>query len=254
MILKTIIDLDNNYYLEIITNTIDLPADGIDIENLKLINILKEKRLLLKVNFNNFSKKQYKKLLKRLLFIKKIISKSKTKIGKSEDLKILLGYIINYDENNKEQNDFVLAINAIIAYNTRYKQYRYIYDTVCNYLDGHFYGKNVCDFKDNHCPVTANTSTITGCCKHFKYRWLGPLSKLVVCEHLNKDYTCGVKCIGCKLYTCHYLEKKGIKFRIKDFLLLDAFFNPLQKYVIKYMVYTPRDKVIKRLMKISFFS
>lgn len=60
-------------------------------------------------------------------------------------------------------------------------------------------------------------------------------------------FTCGVKCISCKLFTCDYLEKKGIKFRIKDILLLDAFFNPIQKYFIKYMVFTPKEKIIRRL-------
>ena len=44
------------------------------------------------------------------------------------------------------------------------------------------------------------------------------------------------------------LVDEGVKFRIKDILLLDTFFNSLQKYFIKYMVFTPKDKIIKRLM------
>ena len=44
------------------------------------------------------------------------------------------------------------------------------------------------------------------------------------------------------------LSHVGVKFRIKDILLLDTFFNSLQKYFIKYMVFTPKDKIIKRLM------
>ena len=72
---------------------------------------------------------------------------------------------------------------------------------------------------------------------------------MVQCEYLDKNtYKCNAKCISCKLFTCDYLEKKGIKFRIKDILLLDTFFNSLQKYFIKYMVFTPKDKIIKRLM------
>ena len=50
------------------------------------------------------------------------------------------------------------------------------------------------------------------------------------------------------VFTCDYLEKKGIKFRIKDMLLLDTFFNPLQKYCIKYKVFTPKEKIIKWLI------
>ena len=72
---------------------------------------------------------------------------------------------------------------------------------------------------------------------------------MVQCEYLDKNtYKCNAKCISCKLFTCDYLEKKGIKFKIKDMLLLDTFFNPLQKYCIKYKVFTPKEKIIKWLI------
>ena len=45
-----------------------------------------------------------------------------------------------------------------------------------------------------------------------------------------------------------YLRSKGVQFKIKDILLLDTFFNPIQKYFIKYMVFTPKEKIIKRLI------
>ena len=245
--MKTRIDLDNNYFLKIVNNTEDFLIDIIDLEHLNLINIFKKKNFLLKIDFSKLNKKIYKKVLKKLYFIKKIISKSKIEIGKVEESKILLGYIINYDENNKYEKELILAINAIF-FNNRYERYNYIYDTVCDYLDSYFYGKNLCDFKNNKCGEKRNTSSVTGCCHHFKNKWLGPFSKLVLCEYLKEDYTCGAKCISCKLFTCDYLEKKGIKFKIKDILLLDVFFNPLQKYFIKYMVFTPKEKIIKRLM------
>ena len=243
--MKTIINLDNSYYLKVY-NTNDIPKYVTDIKDLKLFSILKRERLILKIDFNTFNKKQYKRILKRLLFIKKIILKSK--IGIKEDSKILLGYITNYNENNKDQNDFILAINAIF-YKTRYERYIYIYDTVCDYLDIVFYGKNICDFKNNQCGEKRNTSSVVGCCRHYKYKLIGPFyPRWVVCEHLTDDYKCGAKCIACKLYTCDYLKKKRIEFKIGDILLLDVFFRPLQKYYIKYMVYTPKEKIIKRLM------
>ncbi len=243
---KLSINLDNNYYLKIVNNVKEITINSIDIRNLNLYNILKKEKLILRIDFNSFDKKQYKKILKRLLFIKKIISKNG--IGIMENSKFLLGYIINYNQDSKEQNDFILAIN-VIFYKTRYERYNYIYDTVCDYLDNFFYGKNLCDFKDNKCGEKKGTTSVMGCCRHYKYKLLGPLySKLVNCEHLTKEYKCGAKCISCKLYTCDYLRKKGIVFKIKDILLLDVFFRPLQKYYIKYMVYTPKEKVIKRLM------
>ena len=208
--LEAVIELDNNCFFKTTNNLNILPLDIIDIKSLNLVKIIKMKNFLLKINFNTLNKSSYKNILRKLLFIKKIYT---NKLGITENSKKLLGYIINYNQNNKEQNDFILAINAIF-YNTRYERYNYIYDTVC----------------------------------HYKSKFLGPLTKFVLCEYLGEDYSCTAKCISCKLFTCDYLEKKGIKFKIRDILLLNTFFNPLQKYFIKYMVFTPKEKILKRLM------
>ncbi len=249
--MNTVIDsirLDNDYNIQIINNNKQITdKKAVDIQNLNLNKVIKNKKLMLNIDFEKITKKQYKRILKRLLFIKNIASKINIEIGTLENNKKIIGYLINFNSTNQEHNDFIQAINAIF-YNTKYERYNYIYDTVCNYLDNYFYGKNLCDFKNNKCGEKMNTSSITGCCHHFKNKWIGPLSKLVLCEYLKEDYTCGAKCISCKLFTCDYLEKKGIKFRIKDILLLDTFFNPIQKYFIKYMVFTPKEKIIKRLM------
>ena len=245
---KTTIELDNNYILDVINNEKELVQNAIDIKKIKLFEILKCNEFILKINFNNIDENEYKRILKKLLNIKNIIIKSKVKVGAKKENKYLLGYILNYNEKNQKQNDFILALNAIF-YNTRYERYNYIYDTVCNYLDSFFYGKNLCDFKENQCGEKRNTTSLTGCCHHYKNRFLGPFTKFVPCEYLNKNtYTCDAQCISCKLFTCDYLEKKGVKFRIKDILLLNTFFNPLQKYFIKFMVFTPKEKIIKRLM------
>ena len=161
----------------------------------------------------------------------------------------MLGYVLNYNETKKEQNDFLNAVNAIF-YNNRYEMYNYIYDNVCDYLDGFFYGKNYCDFKNNKCGEKINTSSNIGCCRHYKNKLLGPLlpNNFTPCEYLKEDHTCSAKCLGCKLFTCDYLRKKGIRFKMKDILLLDVFFNPLQKYYIKVKVFTPKEKILKRLM------
>ncbi|MGN1300381.1 MAG: hypothetical protein ACI4VC_03455 [Clostridia bacterium] len=248
--MKDIIDLDNNYYLKVVNENNEIPFGTISIENLKLIKALKKEKIIFQIDFNKFSKKEYKKILKKLLFVKNIAMKMKKKFGVDEDKKKIVAYIINFNENDVSQQDFISGINAIF-YNTRYERYNYIYDTVCNYLDSYFYGKNLCDFQNNKCGEKRNSPSTTGCCHHFKHKALGPLSKLVLCEYLNKEnYTCDAKCLSCKLFTCDYLESKGIKFKIKDILLLDTFFNPLQKYFIKYMVFTPKEKILKRLMKL----
>lgn len=248
--MKDIINLNDNYYIKVVNKTNEIPYKAISIENLKLIKVLKEKEIFFQIDFDKFSTREYKKILKKLLVFKNIAMKMKKKIGIDEKERRIVVYIINFNEKSEFQKEFISGINAIF-YNTKYERYNYIYDTVCDYLDRYFYGKNLCDFQNNKCGEKRNTSSTTGCCHHFKHKTLGPFSELVLCEYLNKEnYTCDAKCLSCKLFTCDYLEKKGIKFKIKDLLLLDTFFNPLQKYFIKYMVFTPKEKILKRLMKL----
>ena len=248
--METIINLKNNFYLKVIDDVNNLPEQVINIETITSKDLKKEK-ILLKLDFNTLEENKYKKIIKKLLFIESRAIKKKIEIGSPRDSKILLGYVINYNESNKHQNDFISAINAVFC-NTRYERYNYIYDEVCDYLDSFFYGKNLCDFKDNKCGEKRNTSSNVGCCHHYKNKILGPLlsNNLIPCEYLKEDHSCGAKCISCKLFTCDYLEKKGIKFRIRDIFLLDTFFNPLQKYFIKTMVFNPKNKIINRLLKL----
>ena len=67
---------------------------------------------------------------------------------------------------------------------------------------------------------------------------------------LSLDEYYDILAIGLCKAALNFDESKGIKFKIKDILLLDVFFNPIQKYFIKYMVFTPKDNIIKRLMKL----
>lgn len=243
------IKLVNNYYFEILEDKKNLYSNVFDIRILNLNNIRKTEYFLIKLDFGELEISEYKNILRRFLKIKRFLLKKKIPIGRNNKSSILLGYAINYNKDNRKQQEFISAINAIIL-NSKYERYNYLYDIVCDYLDSFFYGKNLCEFKNNRCQK-GNATTEIGCCQHFKYKCLGPASKFVLCEHLSDDKTCGAKCISCKLFTCTYLEKKGIKFRIKEILLLDTFFNPIQKYFIKTMVFTPKEKIIKRLI---FFS
>ena len=249
--MNSVINLKNNYYFSIEKNISNMQEVVADIKDIEYSKILKNGILLLKIDFATIEKSEYKKVLKKLLHIRNKLSKTTTKIGQENNSKIFLGKLVNYN-NTKEQNDFISALNAIF-YPTKYERYNYIYDTVCDYLDSFFYGKNFCDFKNNQCGEKKGTTSYIGCCHHYKNKLLGPLlpNNLTPCEHLKEDHTCGAKCLSCKLFTCDYLEKKGIKFRIKDILLLDVFFNPIQKYFIKCMVFTPKDKIMKRLMRLS---
>ena len=161
----------------------------------------------------------------------------------------------NFYKNIKKYKDKNVSLKSnttdlekkqmIIASNEKdlEKRYSYIYDIVCTYLDNEFKNKNLCCFENNRCISVRNNGhcreSLNGCCYG---------TKRGLCKKF-KDGRCTIKSISCKLFTCDYLEKKGIKFRIKDILLLDTFFNPIQKYYIKYMVFTPKEKILKKLMR-----
>ena len=127
-------------------------------------------------------------------------------------------------------------------------EYEFVYDEVCDYLDAQF-EKNICDFDNDKCGEKRDTTSCVGCCRHYQHKLLGPLlpgNKFVVCEYL-KDKKCMAKCISCKLFTCDYLHKKGIWFKIKDIKELKNF-NIIQKYILKTSEFTPREKIIRRLL------
>ena len=85
-----------------------------------------------------------------------------------------------------------------------------------------------------HCDESNN-----GCCYG---------KKRGVCEHL-KNNKCTIKSITCKLFTCRYLKKQGIKYKINDIPLLKYFMNIQQRLVIMSSFFKDKDEVIKLLMK-----
>ena len=201
------------------------------------------------INFYNINVSEMKKQIRLLLKLKKKAIAKKYTIG----INGIIFYIVNYDKDNKKQKEYIWALEAILKNDDR-EMYTYIYDKVCESLDDEFYGKNLCDFKNNKCGEKINTKSEIGCCRHYKNKFFGPYllnNKFVQCEYLI-DCRCNIKCLPCKLYTCDYLERKGIKFKIKNFFLLDTFFNLLQKYTLKTKVYTPEEKIINTLLEERF--
>lgn len=136
--------------------------------------------------------------------------------------------------------------NALNIHN-RKERLEFVYDSACNYLDTHFYGHNVCEFKNDKCPANImhlNCHQDNGCCYNIYHEGL--------CKYLGKDGHCTIKCLPCKKYTCKYLKSKGIKFRYKDLPILDYFLTPRQKFICEYTIYTPKEIIIKKMLGIGW--
>lgn len=64
---KNIINLENDYYIETIEPEDELPANSINLEKLKLADILNKKVITFYINFKRINTREYKKILKRLI-------------------------------------------------------------------------------------------------------------------------------------------------------------------------------------------
>ena len=146
--------------------------------------------------------------------------------------------------NNNEIEDLKKIVTALNIKDIE-KRYSYIYDEACYYLDNEFKTKNICDFQDNKCIAVRKKTchdSDYGCCYGINRG---------VCKNLENK-KCKISSLSCKLFTCRYLRKKGIKYRVKDIPILDFFFNIREKYIIEYSIFKDKDEIIKELLKVRF--
>ena len=175
----------------------------------------------------------------------KIIKKKK-----DEETIFYLNYknkIIKSEKDLKENMDDELKFKIYMLEAANKKdlkeRYNYIYDIVCDYLDKKINNDNICDFKNNKCISVRNNShckeSLNGCC-YGRSRGL--------CKHF-KNGKCSIKSISCKLFTCRYLKKQKIKFKVNEIPLLNYFFNNKQKYILDISIFKDKDEIINLLLK-----
>ena len=134
------------------------------------------------------------------------------------------------------------AINIIKITDLKQK-YSLIYDELCEYLNDDFLQNEYCDFKNNKCisqrkhrlypPCRKN-----GCC----------FMKIRKCPNL-KEGRCSVQCLPCKLFSCKYLEKRGIEYYGRELILLQAFFNKKQRKHLVFDFYISKDEILDKVYK-----
>lgn len=148
----------------------------------------------------------------------------------------------NYLEKITDDDNAFWIKNIEEAININ-ERYSLIYDKVCEYIDKKYMKCNYCDFKDDVCIYFRYHNMLehkNGCCYSDARGGL--------CENLVNN-SCKIKSISCKLYSCEYLRKNKINFRMKNIPLIKYFFNIKQKYYIKYSFFKDKDYVIDKLIK-----
>lgn len=139
------------------------------------------------------------------------------------------------------QKEKIYSVHALNIKNLELR-YSYIYDVVCNFLDQEFVEKDICGFKDNICLSVKNKSH----CEESKYGCCYGRNR-GLCKNLI-DGRCSIKSISCKLFTCRYLRKNHIKYKVNDINLLRYFFNARQKFILDTAIFKDKDEIIKLLL------
>ncbi len=163
----------------------------------------------------------------------------------SKEKEVSAIYITN-NLNSKEKFLIGELKKLIYAVNLKTEERNeYIYNTTYKDMNEMFSKYGFCNFKENKCLSQRHKSIFNrypvpktdGCC--FKV-----VNK---CKHNNKDGTCKVECLPCKLFSCMYLSSLGVGLRIGELILMRAFLNQKQRRLLIYKFYQPKEYFMKRM-------
>ena len=233
---------DNNIILEISDN-IKINSINFDI-NRKNYNKLNH---ALKIDFMN----DFKYSIKCIKKLQKLIN-----IG--------IDFSSNYNGLNVKfiisnySNDVIDALKSLYIRNLKDK-YTFIYDKTFHTLDLLWKKTNPCNFCNNVCIASRNhwtNHTENGCCYSFEY-CNSPfefIKNIQLCKYLGSNKQCCTQNISCKFFVCDYLKKNNIfNIHMKDFLLVQAFFNHKQLLVLKYNFFRSKEEIINKLLEVNHF-
>lgn len=149
-----------------------------------------------------------------------------------------------YDkEVNIKQIKQISQVVEALNINNKKRKYEYVYDKACEVLDSSFYGKNVCEFRNNKCiHDRVHNASEDGCCRNNKGN--------KKCMYLD-NHLCTIKCLACKFHICHCIREKGLKYKVNDILVLKYILNIKQKIMIYNNFFMTKEENIKDLLSNS---
>ena len=166
---------------------------------------------------------------------------------------VIINTDLNLDKDEKKDNQMLTLIAALNACKIKDKKQRieYLYMFACKYLDNEFINKNICEFKNDVCLGKRKYNIKNGCCHEFKMKNILYLKNLPLCKY-QKDKHCTADCLGCKVFVCDEVRKKGYKYTYYNVPLIRYFFNIKQKIIIRCSVFTHKDRILKKLYFFDF--
>ncbi len=196
-------------------------------------------------------------IAKALKYVKQFCNKNRIHFGINYNKNILLSNIVvptSFDYTNTNDMNIVNDIanlNICFNINDKKKLYEYIYDVCCDYLDNEFTKNHYCDFSNNTCIANRENKTCNkdnGCCYTIKYQGYLDFENTGLCKY-QKSGKCQIKSITCKLYTCAFYKKQGIRFKPNDIFLIKYFFTNKQKLILLYNFYKDKSEMINKLLE-----
>ncbi len=223
--------LDTKLYKEIIPTT--KKVDGFI--NVTSFDLLNDKEIIdTEENNNIYSKIGNKKVLDVYKSIKKDIDKLDTSKM----------YVLSYKESDNYYLNVLYDLITLYKIKDKKEKYHFVYNKICDELDSYFINYNLCDFQDNHCVAKRELigkfkeeTLQNGCC----------YTKGRVCPFFING-VCTKRCIADKIFTCRYLKRKGIRFRVTDFLLLKEILNIKGLYLVDEKLFHDEEEMYKILI------
>ena len=122
----------------------------------------------------------------------------------------------------------------------------FVYDTFCENMMEEISRLNYCYFINNKCIKMRYTSGFpnskeNGCCSNTY------MDKRKDCRYLKDDHSCAICSISCRVFTCLYLQERGIDHSLWQYPIIDCTLNKLSRAKIIHNFFTPKEKIMQKL-------
>lgn len=150
------------------------------------------------------------------------------------------------DETEKSMLNELSTLVQIINIKDKKEKVSKIYDIICDRMHKEAVMLNYCNFIDNKCATMRYTdgfpnSKENGCCSNTY------MDKGKNCRYLKEDHSCSICSISCRVFTCKYLQDRGIDHALWQYPLIDCTMGKIKKQRIVFSFFTPKEEMMKKL-------
>ena len=123
----------------------------------------------------------------------------------------------------------------------------YVYDKISEQMKEEAQKLQYCHFVNNACvgsrygSQSFPNSKENGCCANTY------LDKGKNCRYLKEDYSCSICSISCRVFTCQYLQERGIDHALWQYPLMDCSIRLFYRHRVVWDFFVPEERMLQRL-------